>query len=128
MIHRRVGRIFHSVIKSAWVRGPNSKRLRPRYHPPHQDALGEHDVAGLEVAVNEAPGMGELESLTDRLAYLNGAIEREPILIGLFQEVFDITATHDFRNQIRRVVFLTEIENGDDVGMYAQTAHCLGLS
>ena len=48
--------------------------------------------------------------------------------VGPFDNAFHIAATHQFGDHVGLVLFLSQVEHGDYVGVGAQAAHGLGFT
>ncbi len=75
---------------------------------------GEHDVAGLEVAVDHAALVGSIESIGDLDADLHDLRQRDGTFFESFGQGFALQMLHD---QEARPFLLTHIEERADVGV-----------
>ena len=72
--------------------------------------------------MDDLPAMSELESVADRFANFNGVLKRETILFRGLQQLFDVAALQDFGDEVRRLVFLAEVEALDEASQLALLA------
>jgi hypothetical protein len=50
------------------------------------------------------------------------------VVLGFLDQSFHIPATHKLGDHVGLVLLLSQVEDGDDVRMGAESSHCLGLS
>ncbi len=81
----------------------------------HNLALGDHDVLGLHVAVNQPALMGVLERLGD----LDRDLDRTRLVVPLVLDdvVVDGSAVHVLHHKVVRFTVLTDVERLHDVGV-----------
>ena len=48
--------------------------------------------------------------------------------VRVFYDAFHVAAAHQLRDHVRLVLFLAQVEDGDDVGMGTQPPHGLGFT
>ena len=85
-------------------------------------------VARLQVPMHDAPAVGELHATAGLLGDLDGLFQGNPVVLGVFDDAFNVAAAHELGDHVGLALFLTQVEDGDDVGMGAQPAHGLGLT
>ncbi len=81
----------------------------------HLTGLGDHDVAGLDVAVDRAVAMGEAQSNSDLVGYLGRPLTRNRGLSG--DDISQRLAFHILHDNEVRAVVLAPVVDRDHVGV-----------
>jgi hypothetical protein len=90
--------------------------------------VGQPDVSGLEVAVNDPVLMGVFEGAADLLGDAQRLLDGEPEVRGLAQPRLHRAPLHQLAHDVGLAVLLADVEDRDDVWVIAQAPHGLGLA
>ena len=85
----------------------------------------EPNVARLQVPVDDAPGVGKLQTPAGCCGDADGLLQGKAVAFGDLYHSFHVTASHELGDHVGLVLLLTQVEDGDDVGMGTQAAHGL---
>src|SRR5438105_1896386 len=86
----------------------------------------EHQVGGLNVAVNDVAFMGELQSVAGLIQDAQGAGQRERV--SAIQKSLEALAFHQFHGDVVQPVFFAGVEDHHDIGVSEQAGGaCFGL-
>jgi hypothetical protein len=88
---------------------------------------GEPHIARLQVSVDDALAVGELQPPADLAGDLHGPLQEDAPLRGFLQQALHVAAGHEGKDHEGLASFLAKIVDGHDVGMVAQAAHGPGL-
>ena len=88
----------------------------------------EIDIAGLDVAVNDAASMAMLQRPANLRDNLKGLANRQTTVFRFLQETFHVTASHILAHDVDLPALLGDIVDRDDVRMITQAAHGFGLA
>ena len=78
--------------------------------------------------MHDSPRVGELQPPASFLGDVNGLLQGEAVVGSVFNDPFNIAATHEFGDHVRLVLLLAQVEHGDDVGMGTEPTHGLGFT
>ncbi len=80
---------------------------------------GEHEVRGLDVAVNDVPLMRELQRAASLIHDAQRARQRKGVAV--IEQCLQTFSLHQFHGDVVQAVFFARVENHHDVGMRQQT-------
>ena len=75
--------------------------------------------------MNDTPAVGKLQAPTNLRGNIYGPLQRNPVIVGMLYDPFHVSATHQLCDHVGLVLFLTQVENSDYVGVGAQPSHGL---
>ena len=74
-----------------------------------------------------ATTVGKLQTPAGFNRDIDGLVKSKAVVCGILDQPLDIAAAHKLGDHVGLVLFLTQIEDSDDVGVGAEPAHGLGL-
>ena len=89
---------------------------------------GQPDVSRLQVAVDEAVAVGEVEAGTHLSGDAEGVLYWKAVAFSFFEQAFDVSAGHELGDEIGLAVVGANVVDGDDVRVGTELAHGLGLA
>ena len=90
--------------------------------------LGEPDVGGLEVPVNDAAGVGVLEGGGELAGDADGVGDGQTVIVGPVEQILDGAAGHELAHDEGPALVVSDVVDGDDVGVVTEERHRLGLA
>ena len=81
--------------------------------------ISEPDVAGFQIPVDDAFGVGEFQAAADLTGDSEGVFQGEAPVFGVFDQTLDIATAHEGTNHVWLAVLFAEIEDRHDVGIVA---------
>ena len=92
------------------------------------DAIGgDPNVSRFQIAVDDAPAVGKLQTPAGLSGDADRLCQGKTVALGILYQTFHVAAAHQLGDHVRLVPLLAEIENSDDMGVGAQSAHSLGF-
>jgi hypothetical protein len=114
----------HALLREARTLGAERQ---PEVAEPRRPVGIEPDVAGLEVAVDDAARVGVLERGADLVRQAQHLRQLESVLGSRLQPLVESTARHVLAHDVELTLLLAHVVGGDDVGMVAEAPHRLHL-
>ena len=78
--------------------------------------------------MDNTPGVSEFKSTANSFGNVDCLVERKFVVERFLDKSFDIASTHIGHDDIRLSVNFSHVENGHDMGMVAEFAHCPGFA
>lgn len=78
--------------------------------------------------MHDASRVGELQATADLLSYLDGPLQGNLVFWSIFNQPLDVASAHKLGDDVGPALMVSQVEDGDDVGIGAEPAHRLGLT
>ena len=78
--------------------------------------------------MDDALGVGELQAPARLHGHIYDLVQRDTMVRCVLDNAFDVATAHQLADHVGLAVMVSQVEDGDDVGVRAEASHGLGFS